>query len=659
MSLCVSGQYTKCMQDIPFLIKLNKYIVFMLSGNCFLRVNSMTMCLSIFIIAPFLLRFVGKNGVFGKLVQERISTLNICFTCIAVQRCIFWLLNMTSCFLVIGPRHSFCESFMYSAAGIFRLWLFLFICLCIPLTAQAQNETLAEAMIEHLSCYPLELVALDNRKPTIIEKDLCLAAIYHETGVRPLWVTEKGPGSQAYTALNYLKNSFEEGLEPADYQVEALEKLWQSSSVASLAKLDTLLTYNVVKYVHDVSYGRLQAFMENPELFAEAGEKLFDPVAIIREIQDASNIDLYFHALPPDNSHYKGLKHGLAWYRFLQQSSEWPSIADGKSIHQADRDSRIPQIRKRLALLLGKSASFEAADFYDKALEEDVRYFQELHGLKIDGVIGRNTLAELNISPAERVDQIIINMARWRWQNRNPGNEYILVNIANFQLYGYRDGQLQLTLPVIVGQEQHQTPVFSDHISYVEFHPFWNVPPSIAMNEELPRLRENPFALVEKDIRLFSSWQADAVELDSTAIDWSTVTRSQMARYKLRQDPGPDNALGRVKFVFPNKYAVYIHDTPSKDLFKERHRFFSHGCIRVSDPARFAAFVLQSSVPGITEESMEELMTAEARKVLRVTPPLAIHITYQTAWLDKEGRIHFNRDIYGRDEKLRQALLSR
>ncbi len=555
------------------------------------------------------------------------------------------------------PVIIFCESFMYSAATIFRT-CFLLVCLSFPATIQAQNKTLAEAMVEHLSCYPLELVTLRNRKPTIIEKDLCLAAIYHETGVRPLWVTEEGPGARAETAFSYLKNASAEGLEPADYQVDALQELWQSTSVAALVRLDALLTYNVVKYVHDVSYGRLQPYMENPALFAEAGEKLFDPVAIIKEIQASSDIDLYFRTLPPDNGHYEGLRTGLAWYRFLQQASQWPTIADGKSIYQADRDPRIPQIRQRLALLTGKTASFEAADIYDLALEKDVRLFQELHGLKIDGVIGNKTLGELNVSPADRVDQIIINMARWRWQNRNPGKEYVLVNIANFQLYGYREGQLQLSLPVIVGQLQHQTPVFSDHISYVEFHPFWNVPPSIAMNEELPRLRKNPFALVEKNIRLFSSWQADAVELDSTNIDWSIVTRSQMARYKLRQDPGPDNALGRVKFVFPNQYSVYIHDTPTKDLFKERHRFFSHGCIRVSDPAKFAAFVLQSSIPGATEKDMAELMRAQARKVIGVTPPLAIHITYQTAWLDKEGRIHFNRDIYGRDKQLRQALLS-
>ncbi|MEE4242734.1 MAG: L,D-transpeptidase family protein [Desulfopila sp.] len=528
-----------------------------------------------------------------------------------------------------------------------------------PATAQTEADKLAEAMVEHLSCYPLELVTLGSTKPTLIERDLCLAAIYHETGVRPLWVTEEGPGAPAETALQYLKNSNREGLEPADYQIEQLERLWQNRSVASLARLDTLLTYNVVKYVHDVSFGRLQPYMVNPELFAEAGEKLFDPVAIIRDIQAASNLDQYFQELPPDNSHYEGLKAGLTWYRYLQQAGEWPAIEGGKNLYQADRDSRIPQIRKRLALLLGKSANFEAEDFYDLALEEDVLLFQELHGLKSDGVIGRMTLAELNVTPAERVDQIVINMARWRWQSRNPGKEYVLVNIANFQLYGYREGQLQLSLPVIVGKLQHQTPVFSDHISYVEFHPFWNIPPSIAMNEELPRLRKNPFALVEKNIRLFSSWQADAVELDSTTIDWNSVGRSQMARYKLRQDPGPNNALGRVKFVFPNHYSVYIHDTPAKDLFREKHRFFSHGCIRVSDPGRFAAFVLQGSMPEMDESRIEELMTAETRRIVRVTPPLAIHLTYQTAWLDKDGRIHFNRDIYGRDEKLRQALLSR
>jgi murein L,D-transpeptidase YcbB/YkuD len=215
---------------------------------------------------------------------------------------------------------------------------------------------------------------------------------------------------------------------------------------------------------------------------------------------------------------------------------------------------------------------------------------------------------------------------------------------------------MKIHFPVIVGKSQHQTPVFSDRVMYIDFNPYWNIPPSIARNEELPRLRKDRLHLVKRHIRLFSSWRADAVELDPTTMDWNTISRSQISGFKLRQDPGPWNALGRVKFVFPNKYDVYMHDTPTQNLFSRNKRDFSHGCIRVSDPPSLALFILSRETSGWNREKIDAIFKSGKRKIVRPDVLVPVHITYQTAWVDKNGLICFNRDIYRRDRKLGQAL---
>jgi murein L,D-transpeptidase YcbB/YkuD len=250
-------------------------------------------------------------------------------------------------------------------------------------------------------------------------------------------------------------------------------------------------------------------------------------------------------------------------------------------------------------------------------------------------------------------------MARWRWQEHDLGSRYIIVNIANFDLKAVEDDQVVLNMAVIVGKFQHQTPVFSHRVQYVDFNPFWNIPNSIARNEELPELRKDPMYLVKRKVRLFSSWQNDAVELDSTAIDWNSVSPREMNRYLLRQDPGPWNALGPVKLVFPNRYNVYIHGTPTQELFEHSTRSFSHGCIRASQPLMLAEFALAKEKEDWSLQKIKEIVDSGKRKIVTVFAPLPVHITYQTVWVDKTGTIHFNNDIYGRDRKLAEILFSR
>jgi murein L,D-transpeptidase YcbB/YkuD len=258
---------------------------------------------------------------------------------------------------------------------------------------------------------------------------------------------------------------------------------------------------------------------------------------------------------------------------------------------------------------------------------------------------------------ADRIRQIIINMTRWRWHSHDLGEKYALVNIAHFDLTAFEAGQIVFSMPVIVGEKQKQTPVFSNRIATVVINPFWNIPKSIARDEELPKLRKDPNYLVDRHVRIFSGWGDDAAEIDSTAVDWNTISPDMMDGYRLRQEPGPWNALGWIKFVFPNRYSVYLHDTPSQNLFSRTKRDFSHGCIRVSDPVQLAAFALSRQKgedwpPETIIRSIEE----QERIGIGMSEPLPIHITYQTAWFDKHGIVCFNYDVYGRDKNLLRAL---
>jgi murein L,D-transpeptidase YcbB/YkuD len=530
----------------------------------------------------------------------------------------------------------------------------------VPRTCHAAGDmdALTAAMSEHLVCYPLELMSLEKQQLAVTSKDLCLASVYHHTGLRPLWVTPEGPSPKASIILDFLSKAETEGLDPKNYEVDQISALFAARQPRSLARLDTLLTFNLIKYIHDVSRGRIKPRYAEPALFAEAGDVNFESLATMEKVLSVPDLAAYLASLPPAHQHYANLKRALMTYRAMEKRGGWPSITTGKTIRPGDQDDRIPAIIRRLSVTGDLDPEIAPVAYYDPLLENSIVRFQIRHGLTPDGVIGRNTFAALNVSVSSAIKQIIINMTRWRWQEHDLGEKYILVNIANFDLTAFESRREAFSFPVIVGKFQHQTPVFSDRIIYIEFNPYWNIPPSIARNEELPKLRKDPHYLVKRHIRLFSCWSADAGEIDSRTVDWKNVGWTRMGRYKLRQDPGPWNALGQVKFVFPNKYDVYLHDTPTQNLFSRTKRDFSHGCIRVSDPSGLAAFVLKDASGTWTPEEIDNIIKEGERVVIHLPEPLPVHITYQTSWVDKKGIIYFNRDVYGRDKKLLKALFN-
>ena len=270
------------------------------------------------------------------------------------------------------------------------------------------------------------------------------------------------------------------------------------------------------------------------------------------------------------------------------------------------------------------------------------------------GRVGPATLAALNVSSADRVDQILLNMERWRWLPQDLGTRHIIVNIADFKLQVMENGQPVLNMKIIVGKGYRRTPVFSDKITYLVLNPSWLIPHEIAVKDKLPLVRKDPEYFTKQNIRVFRGWGAESREINSKTVNWSAVT-PQTFPYRLRQDPGPENALGRIKFMFPNRFNIYIHDTPYRTLFHKASRTFSSGCIRIEKPLELAAYVLKPDSRWHPDAIRAALEQGEERTI-PLPEPIPVHLLYWTVFVDPTGNLQFRPDIYNRDKRLSDAL---
>jgi len=478
---------------------------------------------------------------------------------------------------------------------------------------------------------------------------------YHENGLVALWVTEDGPNAHADALLDALANAAAEGMNANDYHYKSLEQHWQSTTASELALLDLLITQALIEWVNDISHGRVHTDPEHPERYVSSRDLRTPGPQVIAAYQASPDPQTYLSGLFPQHRYYRGLKTALAHYRGLASTNTWGQVPqDQPTLHPGERSAMVPAVRERLAATGSSTAGSGDGDVYDPLLVQAVKKFQLYHGLAPDGVIGRQTVAAMNKTVAYRVRQIEMNLERWRWLNHELGEQYILVDIAGYDVQGVVDDRTEVEMRAIVGKLHHETPVFSDSIKYLEFNPYWNLTPSIARHETVPKARQDKNYLASKHIRVFDGWGADARELDRQAVDWNAVTNP--GKLKFRQDPGPWNALGRVKFIFPNKYSIYLHDTPNHDLFSRAERDFSHGCIRLSEPTQLAEWVLQVDGSDWDATRIQEVLDSQERTVKTLQTPLPVHLTYETAWIDGDGEFRLAPDIYGRDALLEKAL---
>ena len=496
----------------------------------------------------------------------------------------------------------------------------------------------------------------------IIHSATALPRFYEARVYQPAWIDNDGPQRHAEDLIAAIHEADREGLRQNDYHLMLIEKILRevhqnqeqqkSLNPRRLVDLDLLLTDAFMIYGSHLLSGRINPETIDPEWLANRRESDFS--RILQAAFDTNSIGETLKSLLPSQMGYARLREALAHYRQIAAKGGWPAVPGGLKMQIGACGERVRALCLRLMTTGDLDGQDTVNDDFDDILERALRKFQERHGLDVDGIVGPDTLEALNVPVEQRIRQLELNLERWRWLPQTLGKRYILVNMANFELKVVEEDQPVMAMRVVVGKGYRRTPVFSGKMTYLVFNPFWHVPPGIAIQDKLPLMRKEPDYLGEQHMRVFQGWGAETKEIDPKSIDWSKASAENF-RYRLRQDPGPWNPLGRVKFMFPNRFNVYIHDTPSRELFDKTVRMFSSGCIRIEKPIELAEYVLRDDL-NWQRENILDAIDREVEQTVQFREPIWVHLLYWTAWVNEDGITHFVRDIYGRDKRLEKAF---
>ncbi|MFA4874652.1 MAG: L,D-transpeptidase family protein, partial [bacterium] len=462
-----------------------------------------------------------------------------------------------------------------------------------------------------------------------------LSRIYTERAFAPAWIADRRPSQDAKAMQGEIGRAAAHGLNPEFYHSSKIAILVNEagggdSGPSAQADLDILLTDAFIALGSNLSSG-----LADPYKFKIAWLRpnaAVDFNALLEKSLNAHDVDRELELLAPQDSAYKDLQKMLARYEELASKGGWPTVGIGEKIEPGATDPRIADVRKRLA---AEGVSVNTAgdeNLYDDALKDAVVHFQERHGLAQDGVIGKGTIAAMNATAGWRACQVRINLDRMRGFSKEFAEQRsILVNVPDFHVKVRESGQDILAMKAIVGRRDRKTPMMSDKVRLVVFSPRWDVPVSIAVKDKLPEIKKDPGFLERHGMKLYS----EGVEVKADEVDWSSVDAGNFT-YHIVQRSGDDNALGRVKFLFPNKDNVYLHDTPTKGLFQNAVRTFSSGCIRIEKPVELAEYLLKGK-DGWDRTRIEEAMERKDPLYVNLDEPMPIHILYLTAWADKDG----------------------
>lgn len=528
------------------------------------------------------------------------------------------------------------------------LALVLVVALCPWLSSSAKaNESLV-ARIEALDAgFTVEV--LGNR---LLARQ-ALSNFYAANGYKRAWRSAE----QRHQLLEAIESASGDGLDPRDYHADVLAELssrpLQDLPADLQADLDLLFSDAFLMLGSHLLEGKVSPNTIHAEWTANRRQRNMDQVLAAALVN--GDISAAVESLRPAHPDY----HRLVLARQTMTGllgQPWLPIPAGPAIRPGDQDHRLIEIRRRLTALGDLSGSVDPTDpsLYGEELETALPLFQARHGLEPDGIIGPATLAAINLLPIERVHRIDASLERWRWLPESLGARFVLVNIAGYELKMMDQDVELLRQRVIVGRPFRQTPVFSDRIRYLVVNPTWTVPRRLMIEDQLPQIIRDPDYLQRLNMKVYRGWGADRQQIDPATINWGTLSPDNFP-YQLVQAPGPNNALGRIKFMFPNQYDVYLHDTPSRELFGRVDRSFSSGCIRVEQPFALAEQLL-SGAPHWNQERIHNMVGSNQPKTILLPEPVPVYIQYWTAWVDDRGRLQFRNDIYNRDSRLLARL---
>jgi murein L,D-transpeptidase YcbB/YkuD len=475
-------------------------------------------------------------------------------------------------------------------------------------------------------------------------------ALYALRDYEPAW----SDPAMVRQLFNQVVASAEHGLLPRDFHARQLRMRVNPGSETNdavfRANTEILCTDALARLAIALQFGKLDPADLDPAWNFSRHVMRQDPLAYFNQVLDTKTVALTVATLGPQNPHYQWFQKGLKDYRSIMAAGGWPKVSAGPVLTGGSKGTRVAELRRRLEVTRDLTGSDPAdPEEFDSGLEAAVKNFQLRHGIDPDGKVGPRTVEELNIPVEIRINQLRASLERMRWVFRDLPDEYLIVDIAGFHVYLMEDGEDVWEARVQIGKPYHATPVFKDTMRYLDFNPTWTIPPGILRRSTLPAIRKDPSYLQRSNMTVLTT---SGKVVDPSTIDWAATSKG--FPYMIRQEPGPDNALGRVKFMFPNKYMVYLHDTPSKGLFERSERTFSSGCIRVQNPFDLAELLLDDQ--GWDRARIEQVLASKKTTRVNLEKPIPVLLLYWTAEVDEDGTVFFRKDVYNRDAKVVKGL---
>ncbi len=543
----------------------------------------------------------------------------------------------------IPVHHIRTRSTLFKCLLLFPLPFFIFI--NYACAADEETRALLRSRMEQLhNTHSLQIGTSHVVGVRVIQE------FYTKRNFEPAWKDE----GKINELLNIIRNISSEGLKPEDYSLADLSYLYaqKHKSVGQMVDFDILLSDSLLRLGFQIRFGKVDpnTLDSNWNLTRDLEGK--DPATVMQAAIDSGSLQSFIDTTLDRQEFYQRFKLALARYHKIKARGGWPKIPEGPTLKPGMNDQRIFPLRRRLLAtgdLLTESPEHEA--LFDDDLKQAVMRFQERHHLDADGIVGRNSRAAMNVSVEERIDQIRVNLERGRWVLKDLQGDYVIVNIAGFRAFLMREGKEVWQTNVMVGKTYRKTPVFKASMKYLVFNPTWTIPPGIMRKDILPKARMDPEYVRSKGYRVLDR-NGKAVDYD--AIDWANATPRNFP-YMVRQPAGPNNALGQVKFIFPNSHFVFLHDTNHQELFVHPERTFSSGCIRVENPLTLAELILDDANKW-NQASIAKLIESGKTKTVNLQKPLTVLVLYWTFMVNPDGTVSFLKDVYKRDKKILDAL---
>lgn len=514
----------------------------------------------------------------------------------------------------------------------------------IAISASYADNTISQQLFNRYSGQ----VPYEKRRA--VDKDV--AAFYQGRQFVPVWFDGQGVNASISDVIAVLKAANLEGVEPTVYQplIDVVLNAQNATNPEELVRAEVALTRAVLQYIDDVGGERISPKNVNKKLFINPDPT--DAVGILLKGIETDPSFAWLSAYTIERPEYQKLKALLADLRRQRDKEGWAILSKGPALKVGMSSARVAELRHCLVRLGYKSAeSAGATTLFDSDLENVVKSYQKHHGMEPDGVVGTTTVDMINTPIDLRIKQVETTMERWRWFPKSMNGRYVVVNIAGYELRAYEDMNSVLYMPVIVGQKMRQTPVFSSVIYSIRFNPSWGVPHMIAVQDKLKVIQKDPSYLSRKGFVVYDS---NNDRVDPGSVDWDSLSKSNFP-YRLRQMPGSQNALGKIRFSITSPFDVYLHDTAEPKLFEKAVRNFSSGCIRVAKPLDLGVFVFNDSAEWPRDKISQNMQGSQTRNI-DLKHPVPVHISYFTAWIDEEGETHYVLDVYGQDKVIEAAL---